>query len=91
MPRSGAGESVVGNKRLFGNPAILFPCKPLVAFLVKNTDRTVEELGQLDSPAGSAFNGAVRLNPADGDHMVTVVDHMENRLDDLADLFRLQP
>jgi|LGVF01.1.fsa_nt_gb hypothetical protein len=39
--------------------------------------------------SGSPFYGVIRLYPSDRYHVVAVVNHVKNGLDDLSDLFSL--
>ena len=56
------------------------------AVLVVDADVAIEELRQLHGPAGAALDGVVALDPADGEDVLGVVDHVEDRLDHAADL-----
>ena len=47
------------------------------ARLVEDGEVAVEELGELDAPAGAALDRVVGLDPADGEHLVRLVDHVE--------------
>ena len=52
---------------------------------IENTYRSVKKFCKLDTPAGSAFNRIVRLNPAYGKDLIPLIDHMENNLKDFSD------
>jgi hypothetical protein len=73
----GSGKGMTVNLRCVGHPAVILPGKPRLTILVVNAYGAVEEFRQLDPPAGSAFDGIIRLNPANDDDLVSLVDHVE--------------
>ena len=84
IARAGAGEgrrSIVGSSGPSGRP----PGEPARALLVEDPGRPVEQLGELDAPAGAALDRVVGLNPADREDLIRVVDHVVQRLEDAAD------
>ena len=61
------------------------PGEPPVLLLVEDPGRTVEQLGELDAPAGAALDRVVGLDPADREDLIGAVDHVVQRLEDAPD------
>ena len=89
MPGAGAYKRVFFDFRHSCRPRVAFPGKPALAILIIDMHRPVEQLGQFHAPTGPSFDRVIRLNPAHGNYMVTVVDHVKNGLDHLANLVGL--
>lgn len=77
----------MGDDRLIFRPVGAVPGVPLVAGLIENADRSIEEFGESNAPTGAAFDGFVRLNPAHREHLISLVDHMKDGLEYLSDRF----
>ncbi len=81
---AGTDKGFVGDDRRIRHPGVLLPGKPRLLVLVIHMDGAIEKFGQFNPPAGAALDRVIRLNPADGKHVIAFVDHVEDRLDHLA-------
>ena len=74
-------ERAVGERRLVLVPFAGAPGEPALAILVEHADFAVEELRELDAPAGAALDRLVGQDPTDREQPVAAHDHVELRLD----------
>ena len=89
MPGAGTNKGFMLDPGFIVLPGPIPPGIPAFADLTIDVDRPIEKFGQLNRPAGAALYRVVILDGADHEDLVTVVDHMKDNLQDLAQLLRL--
>ena len=89
MSGPGANESLMLNSGFILVPGTIAPSVPTLANLTIDMNGPIEKFCKLNSPSCSAFNRIVILDCAYHKNLMTVVDHVEDDLQDFAELLSL--
>lgn len=89
--RSGAAEERLPDAWLAGGlPGAAVPAEPGRARLIEDVDRLVEHAGEFGGDSGTTGDGVIRVDLADHEDLLSVVDLVPDGLQDVAEELRVR-